>query len=123
MKNITVEDNVIKDEEFTISKHDLIDILTKSGIFNSNGIESVLSRDGLKGILAGMMVTIDDSHSRSNYYRDECSRLRDIIHDLESLVDKYEEMLKSESDNIDYEDIDYDILELRDQWDDCDDDW
>ena len=99
MKNITIEDNVVKDEEFTISKHDLIDILAKSGIFNSNGIESVLSReDGLKSILAGMMVTIDDSHSRFNYYRDECSRLRDRIRDLESLIDRYENMSKSEAD-------------------------
>lgn len=28
----------VEDEVFIISKHDLIDILTKSGIFNSNGI-------------------------------------------------------------------------------------
>lgn len=79
------------DEVFTISKHDLIDILTKSGIFNAGGIDVVLSRDGLKGILTGIMVTIDDSHSRSNWYRDECSRLRDTIRDLESLIDRYDD--------------------------------
>lgn len=45
----------MEDEVFTISKHDLIDILTKSGIFNAGGIEVVLSRDGLKGVLSGMM--------------------------------------------------------------------
>lgn len=108
------------DEMLTISKHDLIDILTKSGIFHSDGIEIVLSRDGLKGVLSGMMVTIDDSHSRSNYYRDICSRLRDTVHDLESIIDKYEDMSKSETDDTECEDIDYDTLELRDQWDACD---
>ena len=99
MNNITI-DNGIKDEEFTISKHDIIDILTKSGIFNSNGIEIVLSRDGLKGILAGMMVEIDNSRSRTDHYKDECSRLRDTIRDLEardtirdleSLIDRYDD--------------------------------
>ena len=86
------------DEVFTISKNDLIEILTKSGIFNAGGIEVVLSRDGLKGVLSGMMVTIDNSHSRADHYKDECSRLRGEIRDLESLVDKYEEMNKSEAD-------------------------
>lgn len=78
-------------EMFTISKHDLIDILTKSDIFNVGGIEIVLSRDGLKGILSGMMVEIDNSRSRANHYKDECSMLRDRIRDLESLVDRYED--------------------------------
>lgn len=82
------------DEMFTISKHDLIDILTKSGVFNAGGIEVVLSRDGLKGVLSGMMCKI----SRSDHYKDECSRLRDTIRDLESLVDEYEEMSKSEAE-------------------------
>ena len=86
------------DEMFTISKNDLIDILTKSGVFNAGGIEVVLSRDGLKGVLTGMMGTIDNSHSRANHYKDECSRLRGEIRDLESLVDKYEEMSKSEAE-------------------------
>lgn len=86
------------DEVFTISKHDLIDILTKSDIFNAGGIDVVLSRDGLKGVLAGMMVEIDNSRSRANHYKDECSMLRDRIRDLESLVDKYEDMTKCEGD-------------------------
>lgn len=51
-----------------------------------------------KGVLSGMMVTIDDSRSRTDHYKDECSRLRGEIRDLESLVDKYEEMSKSEAD-------------------------
>ena len=88
----------MEDEMLTISKHNLIDILTKSGMFNAGGIDVVLSRDGLKGVLTGMMATIDNSHSRADNYKDECFRLRDTIHDLESLVDKYEEMSKSESD-------------------------
>ncbi len=66
------------DETFTISKHDLIDILTKSGIFHSNGIEIVLSRDGLKGVLSGMMVELENSYSRADYYK---SRLRDKDYD------------------------------------------
>lgn len=88
----------MKDEVFTISKQDLIEILTKSGIFNANGIEVVLSRDGLKGVLSGMMVTIDSSHSRADHYKDECLRLRDTIRELESLIDRYEDMSKSEAD-------------------------
>ena len=86
------------DEMLTISKNDLIEILTKSGVFNAGGIEIVLSRDGLKGVLTGMMCTIDNSRSRADHYKDECLRLRDTIRDLESLVDKYEDMTKSESD-------------------------
>ena len=86
------------DEVFTISKNDLIDILTKSGVFNAGGIEVVLSRDGLKGVISGMMGTIDNSHSRANHYKNECLRLRDTIHDLESLIDKYEDMNRSEAD-------------------------
>lgn len=86
------------DEMLTISKNDLIDILTKSGVFNAGGIEIVLSRDGLKGVLTGMMATIDNSHSRTDHYNDECLRLRDTIRDLESLIDKYEDMNRSESD-------------------------
>ena len=66
------------DETFTISKHDLIDILTKSGIFNSNEIESVLSGGGLKGVLSSMMVEIENSYSRANYYK---ARLRDKDYD------------------------------------------
>lgn len=88
----------MEDEVFTISKNDLIEILTKSGVFNAGGIEVVLSRDGLKGVLSGMMGTIDNSHSRADHYKNECSRLRDTIRDLESLVDKYEEMNRSEAD-------------------------
>lgn len=86
------------DEVLTISKHDLIDILTKSGIFNAGGIEVVLSRDGLKGVLSGMMGTIDNSHSRADHYKNECLRLRDTIRDLESLIDRYEDMNKSDAD-------------------------
>lgn len=62
----------------TISKHDLIGILTKSGIFHSDGIEIVLSRDGLKGVLSGMMVEIENSYSRTDYYK---ARLRDKDYD------------------------------------------
>lgn len=86
------------DETFTISKQELIEILTKSGVFNAGGIEVVLSRDGLKGVLSGMMGTIDNSHSRADHYKDECLRLRDTIRDLESLIDRYENMSKSESE-------------------------
>ena len=93
------------DEMLTISKHDLIDILTKSDIFNAGGIEVVLSKDGLKGVLSGMMVTIDNSHSLSDHYKDECSRLIDEcsrlmgeIRDLESIIDRYEDMSNSETD-------------------------
>jgi hypothetical protein len=88
----------MEDEMLTISKNDLIDILTKSGVFNAGGIEIVLSRDGLKGVLKGMMITVDDSRSRANHYKCKCSILRDEIRDLESLVDKYENMSKSEAE-------------------------
>ena len=86
------------DEMLTISKHDLIEIITKSDIFNAGGIEIVLSKDSLKGVLSAMMVTIDNFHSRTNHYKDECSRLRDEIRDLYSLIDRYEDMSKSVSD-------------------------
>ena len=88
----------MSDETFTISKNDLIDILTKSGVFNAEGIEIVLSRSDLKGVLMGMMCTIDDFHLRANHYKEECSRLRGQIRDLESFIYKYEDMSKNESD-------------------------
>lgn len=86
------------DEMLTISKNDLIDILTKSGTLNADGIEIVLSRDGIKGVLSGTMVTLDSFKSRADHYKDKCSRLRGEIRDLESIIDRYEDMSKSEVD-------------------------
>lgn len=71
------------DEMLTISKQDLIEILTKSDIFNAGGIEVVLSRDGLKGVLSSMMVEIENSYSRADYYK---ARLRDNDHDQNLLL-------------------------------------
>jgi hypothetical protein len=86
------------DEMLTIPKEEFIYLLTRSDIFNADGVKDVLENSGLASAIEVLMIEIERSHARSDHYKEECSRLRDDVHDLESIIDKYEDMSKSESD-------------------------
>ena len=88
----------MKDEMLTIPKEKFIDLLTRSDIFNADGVKTVLENSGFAAAIEVLMIEIESSHARADHYKDECSRLRSEVHDLESLVDKYEEMSKSEAE-------------------------
>ena len=86
------------DEMLTIPKEEFIDILTRSDIFNADGVRTVLENSGFAAAIEVLMISIESSLSRADHYKGECSRLRGEIRDLESLIDKYEDMNKSEAD-------------------------
>lgn len=85
-------------EMLTIPKEEFIDLLTRSDIFNADGVKTVLENSGFVAAIEVLMIEIESLHARSDHYKGECSRLRGEIRDLESLVDKYEEMNKSDAD-------------------------
>ena len=86
------------DEVLTIPKEEFIDLLTRSDIFNADGVRTVLENSGFAAAIEVLMIEIESLHARANHYKETCSRLRDEIRELESLVDKYEDMNKSDAD-------------------------
>ena len=64
------------DEMLTISKQDLIDILTKGDIFHKDGIDIVLSRDGLSGVLRAVMCKTNSLVERTNDLYEEIEELK-----------------------------------------------
>ena len=86
------------DEMLTISKNYLIDILTKGDIFHKDGIDIVLSRDGLSGVLKGVMCHTESLKQKSEHYKDRCQQLKEEVESLNHLLDKYEDQNKSEVD-------------------------
>ena len=79
----------------TITKEELIDILTKSGHYHEAGIEIVLDRESLAGVLRGIMCDVDSLKRGKNYYKDEVYRLRSEREEME----KYIETLEAESED------------------------
>ena len=86
------------DEMLTIPKEKFIDLLTRSDIFNADGVRTVLENSGFAAAIEVLMIEIESIHARADHYKDECSRLKGEIRDLDSLIDRYENMSKSESD-------------------------
>lgn len=86
------------DEVLTIQKEEFIDLLTRLDIFNAEGVKTVLENSGFASAIEVMMIEIESLHARSDHYKGECSRLRDEICELDSLIDRYEDMNKSEAD-------------------------
>lgn len=86
------------DEMLTIPKKEFIYLLTRSDIFNADGVKDVLENSGFASAIDVLMIEIERSHARSDHYKEECSRLRGQIRDLESLIDKYEDMSNSVAD-------------------------
>ena len=86
------------DEMLTIPKEEFIDLLTRSDIFNAEGVKTVLENSGFAAAIEVLMIEIESSHARADHYKDECSRLKGEIRDLDSLIDRYEKMSKSDAD-------------------------
>lgn len=86
------------DEMLTIPSEEFIDLLTRSDIFNADGVKTVLENSGFAAAIEVLMIEIENLHARSDYYKSSCSRLRDDVRDLESIIDRYENMSKSEAD-------------------------
>lgn len=64
------------DEMLTISKGELIEILTKGNIFYEDGIEFVLSRDGLSGVLRAVVCKTNSLVERTNDLYEEIEDLK-----------------------------------------------
>ena len=73
------------DEMLTIPKEEFIDLLTRSDIFNSDGVRTVLENSGFASAIEVLMIEIESLHVRVDHYKGECSRLRGEIRDLESV--------------------------------------
>lgn len=66
----------MKEEMLTISKEELIEILTKGNIFYEDGIEFVLSKDGLSGVLRAVMCKTNSLVERTNDLYEEIEELK-----------------------------------------------
>ena len=72
----------MEDEMLTISRKGFIEILTKSGRYNVEGIETVLDNGGLACAIEAVMVDIEHEAARSEHYKDRCSRLQGEIAEI-----------------------------------------
>lgn len=79
----------------TITKEELIDILTKSGHYHEAGVEIVLDRGSLADVLKGIMCDVDSLERGKSYYKDEVYHLRSQREEME----KYINMLEAESED------------------------
>lgn len=79
----------------TITKEELIDILTKSSHYHENGIKIVLNRGSLADVLKAIMCDVDSLERGKSYYKDEVFRLRSERDEME----KYMEILESEKED------------------------
>lgn len=79
----------------TITKEELIDILTKSGRYHEAGIESALDRGSLADVLKGIMCDVDSLERGKSYYKEEVRCLRSERDEME----KYIEILESEKED------------------------
>ena len=85
-------------ETISISRNELIEILTKSGRYNAEGIETVLDNGGLYRVLEAIMLDLDLEEKRSRRYEERCDQLKEEVESLNHLLDKYEDQSKSEVD-------------------------
>lgn len=84
----------MEDEMLTISMEELIGILTKGDIFHKDGIDIVLSRGGISGVLEGVMFHTESLKQKSDHYKDRCRQLEEEVESLNHLLDKYEDQSK-----------------------------
>ena len=85
-------------EVISISRKGLVEILTKSGRYNVEGIETVLDNGGLACLLEAIMLDLDLEEKRSRRYEERCDQLKEEVESLNHLLDKYEDQSKSEVD-------------------------
>ena len=78
------------DEILTIPKEEFIDLLTRSDIFNSDGVRTVLENSGFASAIEVLMIEIESLHARANYYKSSCAHKQEEIEDLQHLLDRYE---------------------------------
>lgn len=79
----------------TITKEELIDILTKSGHYHEAGIKIALDRGSLAGVLKAIMCDVDSLERGKDYYKGEVRCLRSEREEME----RYIEMLESKKED------------------------
>lgn len=67
------------DDTLTISKEELIEILTYSNRYNQEGIEIVLDRDSLKGVLEAIMCDIESLELKVEHYENQYNAIRQLL--------------------------------------------
>ena len=77
-------------ELLTIPKEEFIDLLTRSDIFNADGVRTVLENCGFALAIEVLMIEIENLHARSDYYKNSCSFKQEEIENLQHLLDRYE---------------------------------
>lgn len=78
------------DEMLTIPKEKFVDLITRSDIFNAEGVRTVLENSGFAAAIEVLMIEIESSHDRSDYYKNSCSFKQEEIESLQHLLDRYE---------------------------------
>lgn len=78
------------DEMLTIPKEKFIDLLTRSDIFNAEGVKTVLENSGFASAIEVLMIEIENLHARSDYYKNSCQFKQEEIKNLQHLLDRYE---------------------------------
>lgn len=74
----------------TITKEELIDILTKSGRYHGVGITITLDRGSLADVLRAIMCDVDSLERGKNYYKEEVRCLRSEREEMEKYIDMLE---------------------------------
>lgn len=67
------------DDILTISKEKLIEILTYSNRYKQEGIEIVLDRDSLKGVLEAIMCDIEILEEKVEYYKNQFHAIQQLL--------------------------------------------
>ena len=80
----------MKDEMLTIQKEKFIDLVTRSDIFNADGVKIVLENSGFASAIEVLMIEIENLHARADYYKSSCQFKREEIKNLRNLLDRYE---------------------------------
>ena len=91
-------------EVLSISRKGLIEILTKSGRYNAEGIETVLDNGGLACLIEAIILDIEHEADRSEHYKDVCSRLQGEIAEIGFKVSEVQNDLIDICDDTDCDD-------------------
>lgn len=78
------------DAVLSISRKGFIEILTRSGRYNREGVETVLDNGGLACSIEAILVDIEHEADRAEHYKDRCRQLKEEISELNQCLDKFE---------------------------------
>lgn len=67
------------DDILTISKEEFIDVLTHSNRYKREGIENVLHRDSLNGVLEAIMYDIESLEEKVKYYENQYHAIQQLL--------------------------------------------